>query len=336
MATVELCITRDGEFVTASVEDLPRLLASDIAFVWIDANPARPDEIEFLQEHLDLPRIAVDNAIDGPGRPRIMLFDDQIYVRSFGLRSEDGQVLADPISLFRGERFLVTARAGKWPSLTAIQDRWREEVGRGRNGIHAPGGPGDAVHGVPASAKLLYTVLDDLVDDYFTVIEGIVEEVEALEDSVMEDIHAHHHFAIQDTRVRINRLRRMLSPQLEVFNTLMRRDAPVIDEAIIPYFADTHDHLLRCHEWLDACRDQIASIVDLRQSIQANQLNRTMRTLTSWSIILMACGLIAGIYGMNFRHMPELGWSGGYPLSLVAMVVISGVLAMVFHRLRWW
>ncbi len=336
MATVELCINGDGEFVTASVKDLSRSSPEKFAFVWIDVDPARLDEVEFLRDHFDLHRIAVDNALDGPGRARIMLFDDQIYIRSFRLRRDGDEVVADPISLFCGDRFLVSVRSGDQPSLAAIQDRWREEVKRTRAGDHASGGPVNHDRAIPASTKLLYAVLDDLVDVYFTVIESMAEDVEALEDSVMDDNVAHPHVAIQETRARINRLRRMLSPQQEVFNTLMRRDVPVIDEALIPYFADVHDHLLRCHEWLDTCRDQIAAIVDLQQSIQANRLNRTMRTLTAWSIILMVCGLIAGIYGMNFRHMPELGWRWSYPAALLGMVIISGILAFVFRRLRWW
>ncbi len=333
MATVELCVGHDGEFVTTSIDELAGPRAGEYACVWVDVDPAHRDQVESIRDRFDLQRIAVGNAIDGPERARIMLFDDQVYIRSFGLRRDGDEVVADPISLFLGDRFLVTMRSGDRPSLDSIQDRWREEVRRARDGARSSGKPG---HAVPASEKLLYAVLDSLVNDYFTVVEAIAEDVEALEDRVMEDSQEDPHLAIQETRARINRLHRMLSPQQEVFNTLLRRDVPVVEEAIIPYFADVHDHLLRCHEWLDTCRDQIASIVDLQQSIQSNRLNRTMRTLTAWSIILMVCGLIAGIYGMNFRHMPELGWRWSYPAALLGMAIVSSILALVFRRRRWW
>jgi magnesium transporter len=332
MAAIELCIDGNGEFVTASTEDIPDLLASDYAFIWIDVDAGLPGELESLREHFDLHRIAVDDAMNGTGRARIVLFEDQIYVRSFGLGRDGSEVVAAPISLFHGARFLITVRSGDLPSLASIQERWREEVRHKRE--HATSLPSS--HAMPTSTKLLYTVLDEIVDNYFAVVEGIADDVEALEDEVMSEGRSSLHIAIRDMRARINRVRRMLSPHHEVFNTLTRRDVPVVDEATIPYFADVNDHLLRCLEWLDTCRDQIASIVDLQQSVQANRLNRTMQTLTAWSIILMVCGVIAGIYGMNFDHMPELRWHVGYPGALALMVVISGSLALMFRRLDWW
>jgi magnesium transporter len=111
---------------------------------------------------------------------------------------------------------------------------------------------------------------------------------------------------------------------------------PIVDESMVPYFADVHGHLLRIHDWLETYRDQVSSLVDLQISLQSHRLNETMRTLTAWSIILMACGLIAGIYGMNFAHMPELRWLWGYPFAIGLMLSVTGMLVLFFRRWGWW
>jgi magnesium transporter len=123
MAAIELCMDGNGEFVTASTEDIPELLASDYAFVWIDVDAGSPGELESLREHFDLHRIAVDDAMNATGRARIVLFEDQIYVRSFGLGRDGTEVVTAPISLFHGARFLITVRSGDLPSLASIQER---------------------------------------------------------------------------------------------------------------------------------------------------------------------------------------------------------------------
>ncbi len=341
MAKIEICFDGEGAFDTVGFEELPALLDREHAFVWLDVDANQPDELKGLQDQFGLHRVDVEHALDREQRPKISLYDDMIYLEFYGLRLEDGDVHTDDMGIFVGDKFIITARRDDRPSLDQIRQRWREERerGKGTNGEATKrqlGRSAGAKPRRPSAPIMLYAILDDLVDAYFPVVDWLGQEIEDLEESVTEGNAHKPQLDIQRMRTKLLRLRRLLSPQQEVVNSLLRRDVPVIDEAIIPYFADVYDHLLRIHDWMESYRDHLSTIVDLQISMQSNRLNRTMRTLTAWSIILMASTLIAGIYGMNFVHMPELNWRFGYPGALLAMAVLGVGLYVTFRRHGWW
>ncbi len=341
MAKIEISFDGEGKFDTVGFDELQSLLDREHAFVWLDVDANQPEELEGLREQFDLHRVDVEHALDREQRPKISLYDDMIYLEFYGLRQEDGEVLTDEIGIFVGDKFIITVRRDNRPSLDQIRQRWREEQARNNGANHESGRnrlgrAADAKPRRPSAPIMLYAILDDLVDAYFPVVDWLGQEIEDLEESVTEGNANRPQLDIQRLRTKLLRLRRLLSPQQEVVNSLLRRDVPVIDEAIIPYFADVHDHLLRIHDWMESYRDHLSTIVDLQISMQSNRLNRTMRTLTAWSIILMASTLIAGIYGMNFVHMPELNWQYGYPGALAAMAVLGVGLYVMFRKHGWW
>ena len=344
MAKIEFLF--DGE---ASVDqaqaieqgDLPRLLDKDGAFVWIDVDGNDPEDIERIQKLFGLHRLAVESATTVAERAKITLYDDMIYVEFYGLHLDGDEVIPEEIALFVGEKFLVSIRRGNTPTLEHIRQRWADDQARviapqDHSGFAFPWAHHRNSRKVPSTAMLLYAILDDLVDRYFPIVEWLGDQIEDLEALVVAEKSREPQVEIQHMRSRLLRLRRMLGPEQEVLNTLLRRDVPIIPEEVIPYFADVHDHVLRIHDWMESYRDQLSTIVDLNLSMQSNKLNRTMRTLTASSIILMVCSLVAGIYGMNFVHMPELNWLVGYPLALGLMVVLGLGLYKTFRRQGWW
>lgn len=338
MTTIELCTDGTGDFVNASLTDIPRLLESPGAFTWIDVDLAEPDDLVRLGDMLGLHHIAVESALSDLERSTIILFDDMLYVEFCAIRESGNSFSADDMGIFVGDRFLITARRDDRPSLEPLRQRWQDEIDRFRK--RPPGAEArhllHPAHPAPTSVKLLYTLLDELVDSYFPVIDAISDRIEALEDEVMAGSLRNPQAEIQEMRSTLLRLRRLLSPEEAVLNTLLRRDIPIVVDAMVPYFADVHGHLLRIRDWLETYRDQVSSLVDLQISLQSHRLNETMRILTASSIVLMVCALIAGIYGMNFEHMPELHWRLGYPFAL-ALMAISGIgLALVFRRNGWW
>jgi magnesium transporter len=338
MTSIELCIDGSGQFVTTTLDALPDILADEGAFAWVDVDVADHGALLDLQERFGLYRIAVESALSEQERSKIILFDDMIYVEFYGLRDTGRAIAADDIGMFVGERFLITARRNNQPSLDPLRQRWQDELERFR---HAPPSAEASrllhpQHPAPTSVKLLYTLLDDLVDGYFPVMDTIGDRVEELEDAIIAGAITNPQEEIQEIRSGLLKFRRLLSPEEAVLNTLLRRDVPIIDESMVPYFADVHGHLLRIHDWLETYRDQVSSLVDLQISLQSNRLNETMRTLTAWSIILMVCGLIAGIYGMNFEHMPELREVWGFPYAIGLMLLVTGVLVVFFRQRGWW
>jgi magnesium transporter len=340
MARIEISFDGDEQFDTVDFNQLPDFLERDHAFVWIDVDAGKPEELTGLQEQFGLHQLAVESALAEQQRAKITLYDDMIYLEFYGLRIAGDDVLADDIGIFVGHKFIITVRRNDYPSLEPLQQRWRDEQQRVRdtNGKRAGqplGGNGQTHRKRPSSAMLLYALLDDLVDQYFPVIERLGDQIEELEEVVTAANSPAPQLDIQHMRTRLLRLRRLISPEQEVLNSLLRRDIPVIDEAIIPYFAEVYDHVLRIYDWMESYRDQLSTIVDLQLSMQSNNLNQTVRTLTVWSIILMSSTLIAGVYGMNFVHMPELAWLLGYPWALGLMVGVGGGLYALFRKWEW-
>lgn len=328
----------NGDIVNASLDDVPEVLAHPEGFAWIDVDADDEATLKSLRGLLGIHQLAIESALDEQTRARIMLYDDLIYLEFFGLRRVGDDLVADRMGFMAGEQYLVTIRRNRQPNMEKVRERW-STMRNNHLGVNGESGPDASTHAkvkAPSSIKLLYAMLDELVDGYFVQVDWLGDLIEDLEERVIgEDTH-NPQIEIQDIRTRLLRARRLLSPEQEVLNTLLRRDVPIIPEGIIPYFADVHDHLLRIHDWMETYRDQLSSIVDLQLSLQSNRLDRTMRTLTASSIILMVCSLIAGIYGMNFRHMPELDWRWGYPLAILLMVVVSALLARMFQRRNWW
>ncbi len=130
-------------------------------------------------------------------------------------------------------------------------------------------------------------------------------------------------------------VRRILGPERDVMNVLVRRDAPIFGEQEIVYFNDVYDHILRVTDAIDTYRDELSNALDALQSVAANKLNIVVRRLTSWSIILMSMTLVAGVYGMNFDYMPELHWLFGYLWALGLMATVGGCLFALFKRIDW-
>jgi magnesium transporter len=128
-------------------------------------------------------------------------------------------------------------------------------------------------------------------------------------------------------------IRRVLGPERDVMNALVRRDIPIIESSTIIYFQDVYDHILRVSETIDTYRDLVSGAIDVQLAITSNRLNEVVKRMTALSIILMSVTLIASIYGMNFARMPELDWHYGYPLALGTMVIIAGVLYLLFRRI---
>jgi magnesium transporter len=183
--------------------------------------------------------------------------------------------------------------------------------------------------------SLVYSLLDAIVDDYFPVIDGVADIVEDVEESVFEDFDEGALEQIFTLKKALLNMRRVVGPERDVLNVLIRRDAPVFGEASLVYFQDVYDHLVRVSDSLDIYRDLLSSALDAYLSMASNRLNQVMKTLTSWTIPLMAGSLIAGIYGMNFDHMPELHWRLGYLWALGLIFGSVFLIAAYFHHKRW-
>lgn len=182
---------------------------------------------------------------------------------------------------------------------------------------------------------LLYSMLDTIVDNYFPVVDSIVDRVEDLETEIFERFNQQAIESIFSLKKDLLGLRKVLAPERDVLNILVRRDLPIFDQQTLLYFQDLYDHIVRITDSVDTYRDLLSSALDSYLSMQSNRLNVTVQTLTSLSIILMSVAAITGWYGMNFASMPELTSRLGYPGVLLAVVVIVIVEVIFFKRKGW-
>ncbi|MCX7798738.1 MAG: magnesium/cobalt transporter CorA [Fimbriimonadales bacterium] len=268
----------------------------------------------FLRDHLCLDALMVEDAVSPNERP--------------SLREEGGTVFLEvavpvaqgfaEVALFLMPGGLVVVRSQSAPTVDEVLERWRR----------SPASVG------PDPARLLHQILDAVVDSYFPLCDRIEDEVDELEALVFQGDGDFVERSLALKR-QIVQARRGIAPLRDVLNGLFRLDPRWVPSDLRPYLQDVYDHTLRVAEMLDVNRDLLAGILDAHLSLVSNRLNSTMRLLTVVATFLMTAGLVAGVYGMNFEHMPELKWPWGYPMALAAMLLMVGAEWLYFRRKGW-
>lgn len=187
------------------------------------------------------------------------------------------------------------------------------------------------------SGFLLYIILDELVDGYFSQADAIEDRLEELEDKIFlegtdERVLQRDLYALRRDLVAF---RRRVQPLREVLAGLLRKEVEWVDDLTLTHLQDVHDHVLRVIDQIDSHREVMGNAVEAHLALMSNRMNGVMKKMTSWGAILLGSTLVAGIYGMNFQHMPELDWRLGYPFALSIMVVLTVVLYLLFRRRDW-
>lgn len=234
--------------------------------------------------------------------------------------AREPQIDLRQLSIFVGKNFIVTIRRRPIPQVAETMARWR-----------MPTMPlGNTVSGI------LYGLLDTIVDDYFTLMDQVAEWVEDLEDLIFSREREDAIQEIFGLKKDLLLFRRVVAPERDVLNVLLRQEVPIVQPGELIYLQDVYDHLVRVTDSIDLYRELLSSAFDSYLSIQSNQLNQLVKVLTLASIILMSASLIAGIYGMNFENMPELAWPWGYPMALGLMLSVGIGLGLFFRSRNWW
>jgi magnesium transporter len=320
MIHVKLHTDADGMHDAGSFNDVAWHSASAQDLLWIDVVDPQPHEMERVGQEFGLHPLSIEDAVRRHQRPKIELHDGYVFIVFYAMELVDNRPQTQELSLFAGKGWVITVHEGELPAIAETARRWEEHA----FGKSAPG-PG----------LLVYALLDSIVDGYFPVLDAVSERAENLEDQIFAPGSGGVQADIFALKKDLLAMRRVVGPERDVMNVLVRRDAPLFSKKEITYFQDVYDHLLRITDAIDLYRDLLSSALDASVSMTSFKLNDTVRRLTSGSIILMSMALVSGIYGMNFAHMPELDWRFGYPLALALMAAIGGGIAWFFHRIDW-
>jgi magnesium transporter len=310
----------DGLVTDTSIDDLAEIIAREQTTVWVDVVDPTPEEIARIAEKFGFHPLAVEDVARGGQRPKIDQYDDYQFIVFYGLTVDAERCRSHEVDIFVGKHFMVTFHDSRLPVIAETAARWRAHMAELKS--HGPG-------------FLLYSLLDSLVDGYFPVLDDIGDRADALEETIV----LHGQPGLQTEILKLRRellmIRRVAGPERDIMNVLVRRDPPLFGRKEIAYFQDVYDHLLRITDAVDVYRDLLASLLDANLSMISYSLSIGVRRLTSWSIILMSIAIVAGIYGMNFVHMPELDWRLGYPFALGFMAVVALVEVAIFRRIDW-
>ena len=290
-------------------------------FVWVGLLDPTPDELKDLAGMFDLHELAVEDAAHEHQRPKIETYDEHFFVVLRTARYLDDVERVDfgEVHLFLGSGFALTIRHGDASALGAVRHRLE-------------GRPDLLSHGPIA---VLWGVLDRVVDDYVPVVQGIEQDIEQVEQQVFGEAAADPPTArVYFLKREVTQFFRAVNPLLVPLDTVERGANDQV-EPMREYFRDVNDHAKLVHEDIIAMRDQLQTVLDASIALVGHAQNAVVRTISAWAAIITVPTLIASVYGMNFRHMPELMLRFGYPAALVLMLSTAIGLYAYFRRVRW-
>src|SRR5215213_7426679 len=305
----------NGQFHSyVNPEKIDELIDLPDTFLWLDLQNPQAHELDLLREEFKFHPLAIEDATRHHERPKLEAYDDYYFMVFYALSYDGAQrrLSGQPLGLFIGSNYIVSVHQGEVGSIDETIKRWQANA---------------AEFGKDAGG-LLYALLDAIVDDYFPVIDQLAERVEDIEEQIFEHYSENALQEVFGLKRDLLNVRRIVAPERDVLNVLIRREVPIFERNSILYLQDVYDHIVRITDSIDTYRDLLSSALDAFLSVQSNRLNQVVKVLTITSIVLMTDALIAGIYGMNFDFMPELRWQYGYPFVLGLMLVLDVALVM--------
>jgi magnesium transporter len=293
-------------------------LVDDPNLLWVDVLKPSEDDLKCLQQEFSLHPLAMEDVREHHQRPKLEKYPTHAFIVVYSSQLQE-------VDIFVGPSWVITVRESEGDA-----QPWSIENARQRF---------DRTHPEECDVGyLVYVLLDELVDGYFDETDHAEERIEELEDLIFSDKPQNETEVQQtlfDVRRRLLKFRRAIVPLREVVASLLRKEVDWIDDHDVVLLQDVYDHVLRAIDLLDSGRELMGNAVDAHLALIANQQNSVMKKMTSWGAILLGSTLIAGIYGMNFRYLPELRWHYGYFFALGLMLTITIVGYSYFKKKNW-
>lgn len=325
---VDCAIYRDGRRTDgpADLSDaLEEARATGDAFLWIGLHEPTEKEFDLVSSEFGLHPLAVEDALSAHQRPKLEVYDDSLFavIKPVVYEQSSDTVTADELMAFIGDSFVVTVRHGEGAPLAAVRRRLEAE-------------PEVLKHGPTA---VLYAISDAVVDHYIEVAGELQVDLEELETEVFAPT------GVGDTKSTASRIytfkrqilefRRAAGPLSSPMARLASADVPFVHEHSQPFFRDVSDHLTRANEYVEGLDRLLSDILSAHLAQVGVRQNDDMRKISAWAAMAAVPTMVAGIYGMNFDHMPELRWVGAYPAVIALMAAVVFGLYRQFKRRGW-
>jgi len=313
---------QNGLKTDLSYEEIKNAFNDPNNFIWLDIKDVDDADIDILSEVFNLHPLTIEDFIMPNARPKIENFNDYFFLIMFSMESHNvikGKINTAELDCCLGKNFLVTAHNSGIGPLATIKERVRKNSPIIKNN-------GDF---------FLYSILDCLVDSYFPTINEFDNMVDEMSDELFREPTNATLKKIYTLKNEIMYLRRTIGPQADVISLIIRSEFPFISAASAVYFRNIYDNLVRLNDIVGTSRDVVTGAMEAYVSVVSNRLNEIMKTLTIMTTIMMPLTLIASIYGMNFKHMPELSSKIGYPMVISIMLVLASIMLYYFKRRKW-
>jgi len=305
------------------VEEISEYLKQPGTFVWVAIKDPEEAEIGKMEEEFGLHPLAVEDARHGHQRPKIEEYGNQVFavLRTIELRGEE--IHCGEVTLFVGPNFVLSIRRETEPGFAAVRERAESEPELLQRG----------------AGFVFYAIIDNIVDRYFPIVDALEVELEKIEDHIFEGEAGEKAHANMRALYRLKHkgmtVRHAVEPLIEGIHKLYGGRVPQPCSNTQEYFRDVYDHLLRISTQLDGLRDMFNTAMQVNISMISLSENAVTKRLAAYGALLAVPTMLVGVWGMNFKHMPELDWELGYPLSLAAMAIIDVLLWRRFRRIGW-
>jgi magnesium transporter len=295
-------------------------LARPGCFVWVALKDPTEAELTGMQEEFALHPLAVEDARHGHQRPKVDEYGDSLFAVLHTVEVHGEELNVGEVSIFVGPNYVLSVRSHTERGFQEVRARAEREPELLRYG----------------SGYVLYIIMDAVVDRYFPVLDSIETELEALEDKIFTNKSPRENIeALYYVKQKLVTLKHAASPLLEYSGKLYGGRVPQVCTGLNEYFRDVTDHLIRVNQSIDAARDTVSIAIQVNLALVQVGESEVTKRLAAYAALVAVPTMIAGVYGMNFEHMPELKWTYGYPLIMGIMAAIDVYLFYRFRKSGW-
>ncbi|MGH8648551.1 MAG: magnesium/cobalt transporter CorA, partial [Burkholderiales bacterium] len=299
------------------IENIRDYLGRPGCFVWVALKDTTAEELAEMQGQFGLHELAVEDASHGHQRPKLEEYGDSLYAVVHTVEAAGDELKVGELSIFAGRNYLLSVRNRSEQGFTNVRQRTEREPYLLKLG----------------SGFVLYALIDAVVDRYFPVLEDLEDELDRLEERMFAGTPSRESVeALYALKQKLTTLKHAAGPLQETTGKLYGGRVPEICAGTQDYFRDVYDHLLRINQSIDSLRDMVTTAISVNLSLITIQENETTKRLAAYAALVAVPTMIAGVYGMNFEHMPELKWRFGYLWALGLMVAIPGAIVYWFRR----
>ena len=303
-----------------TVEEISDYIAMPHCFVWVALKDAQPAELDQAGHEFGLHELAVEDARNGHQRPKIEEYGDSLFAVMRTGEIKDGELSMGEVDVFVGKNYVLSTRSRCEQGFADVRARCEREPHQLKQG----------------PAFVLYALMDAVVDRYFPVVEKLEAELETIEDQIFTKGSQRANIErLYDLKREVLVLKHAVMPLMEAIGKLHGGRVPPLCTDTQEYFRDVHDHLYRLNMSIDAIRDTIGTAIQVNLSMVSIDENEVNKRLAAWAAIFAVATAFFGVWGMNFKSMPELEWKYGYPMAVAVVAVVCSYLYYRFRKSGW-